>query len=324
MGNAAAAAQVASLLLALVLALVLLERLARRRQRFYMAGAGQHPQSGFILSLPRQVGAVAACALPVLLGFAVPGWTLLTYALDAWRETLQGPFLASLRNSVTVAVITALLVVAVGTLLAYAARLSRAPWVAGVTRVASLGYAVPGTVLAVGVMIPAAALDRALDAFLRDAVGLSSGLLLSGTLAALVFACVTRFLVLGFGTLDAGLARVTPSMDHAARSLGAGPWSVLWRVHVPLLRGSAMTAALLVFVDAMKELPMTLLLRPFNFPTLATHVYEYASAERFRLAAPAALAIVAAGLYPVILLSSAITRMSGVGESVEGEAPRRA
>jgi len=180
-------------------------------------------------------------------------------------------------------------------------------------RIASIGYAVPGTVLAIGVVVPAAGLDNAVDAFMRSAFGVSTGLLLSGTVAALVFAFAVRFLLLAFATLEASLAKVTPAMDHAARSLGLTPAATLWRVHLPLLRGSLLTAGLLVFVDSMKELPMTLILRPFNFDTLSTHVYEYASYEQFHQAAPAALTIVAAGLLPVVLLSRSIARARPTG-----------
>ena len=166
----------------------------------------------------------------------------------------------------------------------------------------------PGAVLAVGAVIPLAWFDNTLDGFMRSAFGISTGLILSGTVIAVIVGYVVRFLALSFGTMEAGLAKVTPSMDDAARSLGHGPLQVLRKIHVPMVRGSLLAASLLVFVDCMKELPMTLLLRPFNFETLATFVYQFASDEMLEEAALAALTIVVVGIGPVILLSAAIRR----------------
>ena len=170
--------------------------------------------------------------------------------------------------------------------------------------------AVPLTaVLAVGVMIPFATLDNAVDGLMRDWFGVSTGLILSGTVFALVFAYVVRFLAVGFGAVEASLGKIQPSMDMAARSLGAGPSRTLWRIHLPMIRGSLIAAATIVFVDSMKELPATLILRPFNFDTLATHVYQFASDELLEQSALSALTIVIAGIVPVILLSRAITNV---------------
>ena len=175
-------------------------------------------------------------------------------------------------------------------------------------RIAGLGYAVPGTVIAIGVLIPFAWLDRGIDAWMQATLGISTGLILSGTLAALVFAYLVRFLAVALQTVEAGLGKIRPSMDEAGRSLGYRPGEVLRRVHIPMLRGSLLTALLLVFVDVLKELPATLVLRPFNFNTLAVRVYELAADERLADCGPAALSIVLAGLLPVILLSRSITR----------------
>lgn len=314
MGQAAGAAQLAVMLLALVLGLQALERLARRRQRFHEAIQRAQPAAGLEPQGVWRAAAVLACALPVILGFVVPAGVMLWHSLEQWRRMLEPAFARALANSLSVAALTAVICVAAGTLLAYAYRLSGSRWVGAVNRIAASGYAVPGTVLAVGVLIPAAALDG----LLRQWLGGAGGLLLGSSVAALVFACVVRFLALGYGSMEAGLARITPSMDDAARSLGQTAAGAMRRVHLPLLRGSLLTATLLVFVDAMKELPMTLVLRPFNFSTLAVHVYEYASAERFQAAAPAALTIVAAGIGPVLLLSRAIAR-HGMGVPLPGE-----
>jgi len=185
-----------------------------------------------------------------------------------------------------------------------------------------MGYAIPGTVIAVGVLIPFAWMDNRVDALMREHFDISTGLLLSGTLVALVFAYVVRFLAVSLQTVESGLARIRPSIDESARSLGKGPLQVLHRIHLPMLRGSLATALLLVFVDVLKELPTTLILRPFNFNTLAVRTYELASDERLADAALPALAIVLIGLLPVILMtriSSAATPYSSVRtQSQEG------
>jgi iron(III) transport system permease protein len=206
-------------------------------------------------------------------------------------------------NSFTIAALTALLAIAAALLMAYAARLTRNPLVAGVNRVAGLGYALPGAVIAVGVLVPLGRLDNALAGWLEDSFGVKTGLLLSGTVAALVYAYLVRLVAVSLQTTNAGLAKITPSMEDAARSLGATPAAALARVHVPLLGSSLATAALLVFVDVLKELPATLALRPFNFDTLAVEAYNLAKDERLAEAAAPALAIVAAGLLPVIYVS---------------------
>jgi iron(III) transport system permease protein len=175
-------------------------------------------------------------------------------------------------------------------------------------RFAGIGYAVPGAVLAVGIMIPLAALDNTVDGLARQTLGVSTGLILSGTLFAIVYGYLVRFLALSLGTVEAGLAKVTPGVDGAARTLGLGPFQTMIKVHLPMMRGSILTAAILVFVDCMKELPITILLRPFNFDTLATYVHQFASSDLLERCAPGALTIVAVGILPVIALSRTIGR----------------
>lgn len=309
MNNAPAAAQLASMLLVLVLVLATLERTARGRRRYQ---ADHHAPRRHALARLRGVrGALAlgACATPFALGFAVPAALMVASAVGA--DAAAGvSTLALACNSIAVAGMAALACLCAGLFLAYGARLSGAALVKTAARLASIGYTVPGVVLAIGVLIPAAALDNTIDGFMDAWFGAPTGLIFSGTLCALVFACTVRFVALSFGSLEAGLTKVTPNMDAAARSLGHRPGGVLARIHVPLLRSSLLTGAMLVFVDGMKELPMTLILRPFNFDTLATHVYEYASYEAFEQAAAAALVIVAAGLAPVVSLS---LRFAGSG-----------
>jgi iron(III) transport system permease protein len=171
-----------------------------------------------------------------------------------------------------------------------------------------MGYAVPGTVIAVGVLIPFAWFDNAVDAWARSTLGLSTGLLLTGTIAALVFAYLVRFLAVSLNTVEASLGKIRPSLDDAARSLGRGPARTLMQIHAPLMWSSLMTAALVVFVDVMKELPATLIMRPFNFDTLAVQAYNLASDERLTEASTASLTIVAVGILPLVLLSRAIAR----------------
>ena len=211
-------------------------------------------------------------------------------------------------NSFRLAALTALLAVAVALLLAYSLRLGGGPLGRAAARVAALGYAVPGSVIAVGVMVPFAAVDATLDDLARRHLGVSTGLLLTGGLAALVFAYLVRFLAVALRAVEAGLDKVSPDMDDAARALGCAPGRVLTRVHVPVIRAGLLTAALLVFVDVMKELPATLIMRPFNFDTLAVRAWELAADERLADSASAALTIVAVGLAPVILLSRAVGR----------------
>ena len=216
-------------------------------------------------------------------------------------------FLILSRNSFLLAGTTACIGVLLALLLAYGARLSQTSFSAGLNRLVGLGYAVPGAVIAVGVLIPVTRLDHWLSGQWETWFGHNPGLLLTGGIAALVYAYLVRFLAVALHTVESSLAKITPSMDDAARSLGLGQGETLRRVHTPLLRGSLLTAGLLVFVDVMKELPATLVMRPFNFDTLATQAYTLASDERLAEASTASLAIVLVGLLPLVLLSRQIS-----------------
>jgi len=233
---------------------------------------------------------------------------------------LSANFFIYAANSLSLSAIAAGLAVVIGLFLAYGTRLGGGPVVKAATRFASIGYAVPGAILAIGVMIPLARLDNALDLFSRQAFGIPMGLLLSGTITAVIYGYLARFLALSYGTMEASLGKITPSMDGAARTLGCSPGAALRRVHFPLVRGSLLTAGLLVFVDCMKELPLTIILRPFNYETLATFVFQYASDELLEESALGALAIVAVGILPVILLSLTIAR-SRPGQGASGAGP---
>lgn len=307
MGDVVAAAQLSALLLALVAAIMLLERWNRGGAKFFSASArrqiGLHPLRGaaaWIASL--------ACLLPIVFGFLLPSGVLLTMTLRETDPHFGPRFFSLITNSFTLAGVTALAAIGIAVLMAYAARLSTTRWVTAANRIAGLGYAMPGAVIAVGIMIPVGRFDNALSAWLEAQFGIETGLLLSGTVLALVYAYLVRFLAVALQTVEAGLSKITPSMDEAARGFGYRPGQTLVRVHVPILWSSLLTAGLLVFVDVMKELPITFAMRPFNFDTLAVQAFNLASDERLAEAATASLVIVAVGLIPVIILSRGIAR----------------
>ena len=312
LGNPAAAAQLSAVLLGFVFALILLERYSRRHARYHSTSQREQAIRRLRLGGWRAAAAFGFCLLPLLLGFLLPAGQLAVWSVTVADQRLDAEFVRLARNSLSLAAGAALLALALALLLGYGRRLQPSRPVRAAVRVAGLGYAVPGTVIAVGVMIPFAWVDNSIDAWMRTTFGVSTGLLLSGTLMALVFAYLVRFLAVSLQTVESGLGKIRPSMDEAARSMGLRPGEVLRRIHVPMLRGTLLTALLLVFVDVLKELPATLILRPFDFNTLAVRAYELASDERLADSGPAALTIVAAGLLPVILLSRSITRSRGV------------
>lgn len=302
MGDSVAAAQLSTCLLVFVAVVLALERSSRGRAAYY-AAAPRKPTQPHRLTGPAAAIALFACAAPVLFGFGLPALLLGTLAWDENAAYLTGRFAALVANSFVLAGLTAVVAVLLATLMAYAVRITRSPWVGAANRIASLGYAVPGAVIAVGVLVPLGRLDNALASWLEQAFGMKIGLLLTGTVVALVFAYLVRLLAVALQTTEAGLAKITPSMEHAARSLGRSPAGTLARVHIPLLAPSLATAALLVFVDVLKELPATFALRPFNFDTLAIEAYNLAKDERLAEAAVPSLVIVAVGLVPVLYVS---------------------
>jgi iron(III) transport system permease protein len=313
LGDRLAAAQLSAGLLSFVIVVLLLERASRGRARYHDTTRQLRASPARRLSAPAGWLAFAACLMPLLLGFLLPGGLLLRMALTEGDAQFGARFVDLTRNSFLLAGLTAALAVLCAVLLAYAARLARSRLPGLLNRLVGLGYAVPGSVIAVGVLIPVTRLDNWLADQLAALLGASPGLLLTGGIAALVYAYLTRFLSVALHTVETGLGKITASMDDASRSLGFGRWVTLRRVHVPLLRGSLLTAALLVFVDVMKELPATLVMRPFNFDTLATQAYTLASDERLAQASTAALMIVAVGLLPMIVLSRQIARQRRAG-----------
>ncbi|UCV06399.1 ABC transporter permease [Dechloromonas denitrificans] len=307
LGDRVAAAQLAAMLLGFVLFLLMAERVSRGRARYHNTTGRNRPMAGARLSGVPAALAVLACALPLLLGFLLPAVLLLKMALTEGDAQFGGRFLMLARNSFVLAGATAVIGVFLALLMGYGARLSKTAFANGLNRLVGLGYAVPGAVIAVGVLIPVTRLDNWLVGQWEQWFGYNPGLLLTGGIAALIYAYLVRFLAVALHTVESSLAKITPNMDDAARSLGLGQAETLRRVHAPILRGSLFTAGLLVFVDVMKELPATLVMRPFNFDTLATQAYTLASDERLAEASTASLAIVAVGLLPLIALSRQIT-----------------
>ena len=308
LGSSIAAAQLSALLMLFVLFLIILEQHSRRQSRYYDTSTryGRLEQK-HLLGL-RGLPALAVCALPVLFGFVIPSGQLLLWGIQTWRTTLDAGFFTLIANSIELAIVTAVLAAILALAISYARRQQPGIMTNLFNRLLGMGYAVPGAVIAVGVLIPFTWLDRHLGHWFGLLSDTEPGLLLSGTIAILVFAYLVRFLALSLNTVDAGLAKIKPSMDEAGRSLGFSGFRLLRRVHIPILRGSLLTAVLLVFVDVLKELPATLILRPFNFNTLAVRAYELANEERLADAAFPALAIVLAGIIPVIILSRAISQ----------------
>ena len=318
LGDSVAAAKLASLLLLFVFALVVIERLSRRQARY-------HHTTNKYTKLPEYqlVGwlswmAMLLCLFPVLLGFLLPAGQLAIWAWQTYEEMVDASFLLLTWHTVLLGLSASLLALVLALFLAYGKRLLNTRLVSASIRVASMGYAIPGTVVAVGVIIPFAWLDNRIDGFMRDQFDFSTGLLLSGTLVAVMFAYLVRFLAVSLQTVESGLGKIKPSMDDAARSLGYRPRETLFKVHMPLMKGSLLTALLIVFVDVMKELPATLILRPFNFNTLAVRAFELASDERLAESSTAALMIVAVGLLPVIYLSKSISQSRAGHESDAG------
>ena len=306
LGNREGAAQISLILIAIAVVLILLERQSRGRARFDVASNLRHSAEPVGLAPWPAAAAAFACALPVFLGFILPTLHLAQLALSSGATLGDRRFLGDATNSLVLAALAAAIIVGLALFLSYAGRLVRRRALNRVIEFASLGYAIPGAVIAVGVLLPLASADHGIDRLTHELFGLPSGLLLSGTAFALLLAYTVRFLAVGMANIAPGLAAIDPAMDASARVLGAKPRQVLRYIHLPMLRGPALTAGVIAFVEVLKELPATLLIRPFNFDTLAVGVYRFASDERLAQAAVGAIVIVAVSLVPVILLSRAI------------------
>ncbi|WP_323023191.1 iron ABC transporter permease [Pararhodobacter sp.] len=309
-GQPVAAAQLAALLIGFVALALVLERILRGTRRYVgdPGGRGASAAARHRLGGWRQAVVMALCAIPILVGFVIPVSDLVRRAILVGDPMWGARFYAFAGNSLMLAGLAALVLLTLGLFLGYARRMDGGPLVRAALGVAGIGYAMPGAVIAVGVLLPLSWADQTLDTWMRASFGISTGLLLTGSYVGLIFAYAVRFLSISLNTIEASLQRIPPSLDDAARGLGSGPARTLLNVHFPLLRGGLLSAAIFIFADVMKELPATLIVRPFNLDTLAIRTYRLASDGRLDEASTSALVIVALGIIPVVLLSRAMDR----------------
>lgn len=309
LGERAAAAQLSAFLLIFILFLILLERWSRNKIHVHQSSTGRF-RNLYIYDLKgwKAWSSTLFCLLPVLVGFMIPAAILTEMMITNFDQAVNARFFQYSLNTIYVALLAGFAALAVAIIMAYGVRLNPGLTTRISTRISSMGYAIPGSVIAVGILIPFGWLDNSIDSWLRSTFGISSGLLLSGTIFALIFAYVVRFLAVAFNTVEASLGKITPSMDEAAEGMGYSFFKTLRKVHIPMMSGSLFTAFMLVIVDVIKELPATIIVRPFNFDTLAVQVYRLASDERLAESSGAALAIILVGLIPVFILSKSIAR----------------
>jgi iron(III) transport system permease protein len=306
LGDRNASMQLASLLTLMALVFILIEFWSRQNQRFSQTLGRSTIR--YRLQGVRAFLAIAFCMLPVLLGFLLPTGLLLQLYFSSSTTYTNHNFWDLSQNSLILAGIAAFVGVAIALVLAYIQRTFPQPLIMAGVRLASMGYGIPGAVIAVGILIPLGYLDNLINWIGQSVWGISPGLIFSGSILAIVYAYLVRFLSVALNSVESSLGQVKPHLDEAARSLGEGNIGTLWRVHLPIVRGGILAGVIFLFVDALKELPATIVLRPANFETLAVRVYQYASDERLAEAALPALAILAVGIVPVIILSWKITR----------------
>lgn len=309
LGERAAAAQLSAFLLIFILILILMERWSRSKMSLQPQGTGRFRRlSVYRLKGWKAWASTAFCALPVLVGFLIPTLILTEMMISNFSAAVDARFFQFSLNTILVALLAGIAALLTALVMAYGVRLNPNLLTRTSTRIGAMGYAIPGSVIAVGILIPFGWIDNTIDGWLREAFGVSSGLILSGTVIALIFAYVVRFLAVAFNTVEASLGKITQNMDEAAEGMGYSFGKILRKIHIPMMSGSLFAAIMLVVVDVIKELPATLIVRPFNFDTLAVQVYRLASDERLAESSGAALAIILVGLVPVIILSRSITR----------------
>ncbi len=308
MADRAAAAQLALCLLGFALVMAVTERAQRGRAKYYQAGKRHATLPAAQLKGWQMVAAFVLCAIPVFFGFLLPVIVLVQMGFESEQNLLSSRYLGFIRNSLTLAGTAAFVTVCAAICIGFYQRMKPGRRSAAAAYIARLGYAVPGGVIAVGLIVPFASFDNALDAWMRETFDVSTGLLVTGSIWLLVAAYMVRFLAAALSAYEGGQSTVHANMDAASRSLGQTPIGTLRRVHLPILTPSLLTALLIVFVDVMKELPATLIMRPFNFDTLAVQAYRLASDERLEGAAVPSLVILAVGLLPVILICRQVGR----------------
>ncbi|MBO6918280.1 MAG: iron ABC transporter permease [Rhizobiaceae bacterium] len=308
MGDRAAAAQLALCLLMVALLFASLERMQRGATKRHPAGKKVELAKRIQLKGLPAFAATFACLLPVLIGFIIPLVVLFNMALDSGQSPLSSRYIGFMENSIILASIAAVVTVTAATIIGFCARIAPSRASRFATVIAGIGYAVPGGVIAIGLLVPFAKLDNVIDAWARETLGFSTGLLFTGSITLLIIAYMVRYMAAALNAFDTGISSIKINIDNVARTLGRTTGSIFFQIHLPLLRPSLLTALLIVFVDVMKELPATLIMRPFNFDTLAIQAYRLASDERLVQSAVPSLLIVLFGLIPVILLCVTINR----------------
>ena len=311
-GSPASAMKLSTYLMMIVFGLILLERYQRRQKRYDLIGSNYRPVKPRHMSAVASTLAILFCMIPLAAGFVIPATMLGYWSLQTAGQVIDFRFWELLRNSFLLASTASLLVACIALLIAFTSRTFPGMFVRLLARTSTIGYAIPGAVVAIGIMVFILWMEQQSQTWLPG-----TQVVLTGSIGILVFAYIVRFMAVGYNPIESGMARISTSLDEAARSLGHSNWRNLWHINIPLLKGSLVSAVLLVFIDVLKELPITLILRPFNFDTLAIRAFEYASDERIAEAAPAALIIILVGLIPVFLLNRLMGRSEGRRSKVE-------
>ncbi|EMK2348930.1 iron ABC transporter permease [Vibrio fluvialis] len=304
--NLTAAAKISAVMLVIVLLLLSAERYSRRRQKLYQSQFNSHEDFRYALRGWKKWLALLWCWGLVCVAFIFPLLQLLSYAYTYFEQSWTAEFREYALNSLQVSLSAAVIGVAIALVVNFYSRLKSNRVSVALMRLSSMGYAVPGTVLAIGVMVPVLTLDHAVNDVAKAMQWGRPGLIFSGTMFAIIFALIVRFSAVAIGSIESSLNKISPSLDMAARTMGCQANAMLWRVHLPLVRRGALIAGLLVFIESMKELNAALLLRPFNFETLATYVYNYASDEHLELAALPAVLLVLVGLIPLVVVNRSL------------------
>ncbi|MCC5919243.1 MAG: iron ABC transporter permease [Cyclobacteriaceae bacterium] len=308
MGDVQSAIYLSAILVTVVFIIIALERRQRGAAKYHALGANSSkPIARYRLSGWKKGIAFTICLIPFLFGFFIPLLQLISWSVQTAHKVVNLSFLTLVFNSFYLAALAAILAVFVATILLYSVRLNPKVWIRSVAKLAVLGYSIPGAVIAVGIMTPVLGLDKQLADFIYGLTGVDPGLLFTGTIAVLLFAYIVRFLAVGYNPIEAGFKQTASNYDEASRILGTSPLKTLLKINLPLVKTAILSGALLVFVDVLKELPLTLIMRPFNFDTLATKAFELASDEMVPESASAALIIIATGIIPIFVLSNLIS-----------------
>ncbi len=308
LGDSDAAIRLSAILMIFIFSLMWLENWQRGKAKFTSSDSSFKPMQKLTFGKVGKSIAFTICLVPFLFGFFIPVLQLGSWALQTAKDVVNTEFIVLVLNSFFLAVVAALLCVFVALVLIYTARLYHSYLTSRFSKIAVLGYSMPGAVIAVGVLIPLISLDKSIAGFMSANFGISTGLLLTGTIFALIFAYLVRFLAISFNPIKAGFENTCEKLDEASRSLGISPLRTLRRINLPLIKGTLLGAAILVFVDVLKELPIILVLRPFNFNTLSIRAFELASDEMVAQSANAAIIIILTGIIPIIILSNLISR----------------